>query len=70
MQIFHTIKSYNGFMTANVKIKLCGLPIKLCGFLSLIINLLCHVYDRLCCLSNVKLSWQRQVMMYWFMSMS
>jgi len=29
------------------------------GFLSLIINLLCHVYDRLCCLSNVKLSWQR-----------
>jgi len=36
----------------------------------LIINLLCHVYDMLCCLSNVKLSWQRhwQVMMYWFMS--
>jgi len=30
----------------------------------------CHVYDRLCCLSNVKMSWQRhwQVMMYWFMS--
>jgi len=29
-----------------------------------------NVYDRLCCLSNVKLSWQRhwQVMMYWFMS--
>jgi len=29
-----------------------------------------HIYDRLCCLSNVKLSWQRhwQVMMYWFMS--
>jgi len=26
------------------------------GFLSLIINLPCHVYDRLCCLSN---SWQR-----------
>jgi len=35
--------------------------------LSLIFNLLCHVYDRLCC---VKMSWQRhwQVMMYWFMS--
>jgi len=27
--------------------------------LSLTIHLLCHVYDRLCCLSNVKLSWQR-----------
>ncbi len=57
---------------------------------SLIINLLCRLYDRfmagyvvlvmsschdkdtdrLCCLGNVKLSWQRhwQVMMCWFMS--
>jgi len=35
------------------------LKIKLGGFLSLIINLLCHVYERLCCLSNVKVSWQR-----------
>jgi len=26
---------------------------KLDGFSSLIINLPCHVYDRLCCLSNV-----------------
>jgi len=32
---------------------------KVSAFLSLIINLLCHVYDRLCCFSNVKLSWQR-----------
>jgi len=40
------------------------------GFLSLIMNLLCHVYDSLLGLSNVKLSMQRhwQIMMYWFMS--
>jgi len=29
------------------------------GFLSLIINRLYHIYDRLRCISNVKLSWQR-----------
>jgi len=37
--------------------------------LDLIINLLCHVNDRFCCLSNVKLSWQRHwQVMCWFMS--
>jgi len=39
------------------------LKIKLGDFLSLIFDqidhLLCHVYERLCCLSNVKVSWQR-----------
>jgi len=32
------------------------------GFLSLIIN---HVYDRLSCLSNVKLPWQRHWQVIW-----
>jgi len=47
--------AYNDRLIMTVNVNQCY-PIKLGGFLSLIINLLSDVYDRLCCLSNVKLS--------------